>query len=107
VGDAELTKDIFEALKPGSDLCDGEIINFSYRGYCDENTQRRCPVIGITGITRDRDVKKIKNRMSVMKQTFIELQRDVEGWNIANEPAEIFSLTIINKKIINIERTPY
>jgi len=71
-------------IKPESDLCDSEIIHFASLGI------EWRPVICIT-MDKERVLEK---RLAIMKQSLIDLKRDVGGWKVDPLPGEIWSLSI-------------
>jgi len=86
-----------EPLKSRSDLCDGELIDFTALGFAG------LPVIGITF----DEVPTLENRLSIMKQSLIDLERDVEGWDIKPIPGKIISLTKQGNEIISAHCIPF
>jgi hypothetical protein len=72
-------------LRPLGDLCDGELISHVALGYKGKR---------VIGITSDPSQHCIKNRMAIMKQTLVDLQRDVQDWK----------MTLIYGKIYMIDK---
>ncbi len=84
-------------LKPGSDLCDGQMINYAALGIKGNKKNTRYRVISIAMTTKKVEQKikeKYEYRISVAKQKLIEFERDVEGWKAAVTPGEILILTV-------------
>lgn len=81
----------FPPLKPKGDLCDGEIIHYSYLG------DNRVPIIGITMDS----FSKINQRAGIFERSLIDLKDRVAGWNIKVRPGKIYSLDVANDGIIN------
>ena len=84
-------------LKPGSDLCDGQMINYAALGIKGNKKNTRYRVISIAMTTKKVEQKikeKYEYRISVAKQKLIEIERDAIGWKAAVTPGEILILTV-------------
>lgn len=79
-------------LKQESDLCDSELIHYVSLGL------NQYPVIGITFDGKGL----LEKRLSIMKQTLIDLRRDVEDWKVNPIPGKILSLERKKKTIISV-----
>ena len=85
----DLANEIFKflPLKPGSDLCDGEIIHYGFLG------NEKNPVIGIT---MDGE-PKIQQRMMVLDRCLTDLKQCVKGWRAEVYLGKIFTLNVNNE----------
>ena len=85
----DIVNEIFKyrRLKAGSDLCDGEIIDF-----CCLGTQQNAgaPKSTVIGVTMD-DKSKIEQRIGVFSRSLLDLAK-VDGWSAKPCPGKIFCL---------------
>ncbi len=91
-----LIKEIFKGrpLKEKRDLCDEKIPHVTYLGYDQQS---------VIAITMDRhDV--LNQRMGIFKRVLIDLERDVEGWQVKQYPGEVLSLKISSGVIESAHR---
>lgn len=76
----------FSPLKAGSDLCDGEITQFSHLNK---------DGIPVVGITMD-GYRKTDQRMGILHRSLADLKRCVEGWKIDVCLGKILCLEVAN-----------
>jgi hypothetical protein len=81
----------FSPLKPGGDLCDGEIIHFPYFG------DNGIPIVGVTMDGHE----KINQRARILERSLIDLKKCVLEWQAKTCLGKIYSLDISNDGIIN------
>lgn len=79
-----MLKKIFKKspLKPGGDLCDGEIIHFSYLGH---------QGLLVVGIVKGKQLH-ISQRLRIFDRCLIDLQSCVLGWNPQIVVGQVLSL---------------
>lgn len=91
----DLTKEIFKhsqkntPLKQGSDLCDGELIQYAYLGNKTDDGQ----LMNVVGITLDGS-QVIQQRMGIFDRALSDLNHCVAGWSVKLNLGRILSLEL-------------
>jgi hypothetical protein len=86
--DHKLSDQSIYKIKEQGDLCDGELIEFSFLGFTNKNTLSKIKVIGVTC---DNSFA-ISQRMNFMSSALHSMKRDIEGWEIKTTPGEIICI---------------
>ncbi len=82
-------------LKETSDLCDGELIHYTYLG----NKTAKGVLTNVIGITKDNP-QVLQQRMGIFDRTLSDLNYCVDGWDVKVNLGKILSLEVGNNGII-------